>query len=289
MYVHGVCESAETWGVQTLAQYCAKHCWRLIALELAGHGLSENIRGLGRATCPNFDDLVNHVVEFAEEMSKKFSRSKGFVVCGGSLGGVLVSFAVEGILATRRNNNTSGTIAEQNERPDFYGLALLAPALGVNPGAVPPSPVVAALKTLSFFLPSRGIMTPIEHPTYACPPNSTRNYSGHWPLSTSSMLLDVVSKKVPNDVVSGNLQQRMEGLPSLYVVMGDKDELVPLQSVMDWFDAVPLSSDSGEKVLTVLKGAGHGFFHERSRKKEKMTAFDHLFDYLNGRAKKDFE
>ncbi|KAL7501533.1 hypothetical protein ACHAWT_009802, partial [Skeletonema menzelii] len=289
LYIHGVCESAETWGVQTLAQYCAKHCWRLIVLELAGHGLSENIGKLGRAACPNFDDLVNHVVEFTEEMSSKFSRSKGFAMCGGSLGGVLVPFAVEGILAARRNNITS-SMTEKKEHPDFYGIALLAPALGVNPAAIPPSPVVAALKALSYFLPSRGIMTPIEHPTYACPPNSTRNFSGHWPLSTSSMLLDVTANKVPNDVVSDNLQQRMEGLPSLYVIMGDKDEIVPLQSVIDWFEAVPLSSDSGEKKLTVLKGAGHDFFHERLKgDKQKKTAFEHLFDYLNERAKKDFE
>ena len=31
--------------------------------------------------------------------------------------------------------------------------------------------------------------------------------------------------------------------------MGDKDEIVPLQSVIDWFDAVPLSSDNGEKMF----------------------------------------
>jgi len=284
LYVHGVCESAETWGVQTLVQYCAKHCWRLIVLELAGHGLSENKAGLGRATCPNFDDLVNHVVEFAEQMSGNFSRSRGFAMCGCSLGGALVSFAVRGILATRRDKT------EQHEHPDFYGIALLAPSLGVNPGAIPPSPVVTALKALSFFLPSHGVLTPIEHPTYACPPNSRRNFSGRWPLSTSSMLLDLTSNRVPNDVVSGNVQQTMEGLPSLFVLMGDKDEIVPLQSVLDWFDAVPLSSDNGEKMLTVLKGAGHGFFHERLKEnKKKKTAFDHLFEYLNRCAKKDFE
>ncbi len=81
----------------------------------------------------------------------------------------------------------------------------------------------------------------------------------------------------------------MEGLPSLYVIMGDKDEIIPLQCVLDWFDAVPLSSDNGEKMLTVLEGAGHGFFHERLKGSQKKTAFDYLFEYLNTRAKKDFE
>jgi alpha-beta hydrolase superfamily lysophospholipase len=262
----------------------------LVVLELAGHGLSGNIAGLGRATCPNFDDLVNHVIEFTKEMSGKFSRSKGFAVCGCSLGGALIAYAVQGILSATRSNNIAGSNTKQNECPDFYGIALLAPSLGVNPGAIPPSPVVAALKALSFLVPSKGILTPIEHPTYACPPCSTRNYSGRWPLSTSSMLLELTSNRVPNDVASGNVQKLMEGSPSLYVIMGDKDEIVPLQSVLDWFDAVPLSSDDGGKMLTVLKGGGHDFFHERLKgNKMKRTAFDHLFEYLNRLAKKDFE
>ncbi len=190
-------------------------------------------------------------------------------------------------MAKRRNNIM---MSPEHERPDFYGIALLAPSFGVDPRAIPSFPVVTALKAISFFLPSRGFMTPVEHPTYACPPSSTRNYSGHWPLSTSSMLLELTSNRVPNDIQAGNVQQRMEGLPSLCVIMGDKDEIVPLQSVVDWFDAVPLSSDNGEKILTVLKGAGHGFFHERLRgNNKKKTAFDHLFQYLNTRAKKDFE
>ena len=130
LYVHGICESAETQGVQTLAQYCAKHCWRLIVLELAGHGLSDNISGMCRATCPNFDQLVQHVVEFTLHIEKKFSQSKGMVLSGGSLGGALVVYAVQDIISersrvTERTNNSSNI-------PNFYGIALLAPALGIK-------------------------------------------------------------------------------------------------------------------------------------------------------------
>ena len=82
LYVHGICESAETQGVQTLAQYCAKHCWRLIVLELAGHGLSENISGKGRATCPNFDQLVQHVVEFTLHIERSSHNQKGWFYLG---------------------------------------------------------------------------------------------------------------------------------------------------------------------------------------------------------------
>lgn len=257
----------------------------MIVLELAGHGLSENFGGLGRAACHHFDDLVNHVIEFTDEVSRRFSRSKGFAVCGCSLGGALVAYAVPGILSTTttQRSNIAG--------PDFYGIALLAPSLGVNPVAIPPSPIVLALKALTSIIPSKGILTPVEHPAnYACPPSSTRNYSGRWPLSTSSMLLELTSNRVPNDVVSGHVQYLMEGLPSLYVVMGDKDEIVPLQSVLDWFDVVPLSSDNGRKMLAILKGAGHGFFHERLKGNNKNnSAFVHLFEHLNKLAKKDFD
>ena len=235
LYVHGICESAETQGVQTLAQYCAKHCWRLIVLELAGHGLSENISGKGRATCPNFDQLVQHVVEFTLHIEKKFSQSKGMVLSGGSLGGALVVYAVQDIISersrvTERTNNSSNI-------PNFYGIALLAPALGINNRAIPPSPVVLALRALSFILPSQGILTPIEHSEYyAYPVSSTRNFSGQWPLSTSSMLLDLTSVRVPDDVTKNLVHTQLEGLPSLLVIAGEKDEIVPLQNVRDWYD-----------------------------------------------------
>lgn len=301
LYVHGVCESAETWGVQTLAQYCAKHCWRLVVLELAGHGLSGDIgsgscrvlggvgsvAGKGRSVCPDFDELVNHVVEFTVRMGHNFSQSKGMALVGGSLGGALVAYAAKDILSQLGESN--------NNLPEFYGIALLAPALGIHPAAVPPSPVVLALRTLSYLLPSQGILTPIEHPTYACPPSSTRNFSGRWPLSTSSMLLDVTSRRVPDDVKSDKVQSQMKGLPSLLVMVGDKDEIVPLSSVQQWFDSVSnLSSDKGEKTMVVFKGAGHGFFHERvlrgGRKHRTKNAFfaDGLFERLNGLASKDF-
>mmetsp|Transcript_10186 Transcript_10186/g.22055 ORF Transcript_10186/g.22055 Transcript_10186/m.22055 type:complete len:428 (+) Transcript_10186:129-1412(+) len=316
LYVHGICESTETWGVQTLAQYCAKHCWRLVVLELAGHGLSGDIgigssrvsggvgsvSSMGRATCPDFDELVNHVVEFTIRMGRHFSRAKGMVLCGGSLGGALVAYAVKDILAARHeqsraNSNTDAQLTQQPqlECPDFYGITLLAPALGIDPGAIPPSPVVVALRYLSYIFPSQGILTPIEHPTYACPPSSTRNFSGRWPLSTSNMLLDITSRRVPNDVESSNVQTQMEGLQSLCVITGDRDEIVPLTSVMKWFEAVTnLSSDDGEKIMIVLKGAGHGFFHERTKwglksENTKKLFVDNLFDWLNGLASKDFE
>lgn len=297
LYVHGVCESAETWAVQSLAKYCAQHRWRLVVLELAGHGLSgdvgstENRAGKGRAVCPDFDALVAHVVQFTMRMGSEFSRSKGMALCGSSLGGALVAYATRGVMCARREGASA-----QEGRPNFYGACLLAPSLGIRSAAIPPSPVILALRTLSHLLPSQGILTPVEHPEqYACPPSSTRNFSGRWPLSTSNMLLKLTSERIPNDVESGKVSQQMEGLPSLLVMIGEKDEIIPLSSVTNWFEAVTsLSSDNGEKKIIVLEGAGHGFIHERreGRKRkirEQCYYGESLFEWLNGLAIEDFQ
>jgi pimeloyl-ACP methyl ester carboxylesterase len=293
LYVHGICESAETMGVQTLARYCAKYSWRLLVLELPGHGLSNNLPGRGRATCPNFDALVNHVVEFTTRMANKFSRAKGIVLAGGSLGGALCIYATPSMkhIKSEAANNSSS-----KKMPDFYGLALISPALGINPRAIPPSPVVTALRCLSSLLPSHGILTPIEDPShYALPATSTRNFSGHWPLSTSAMLLDVTSHRIPTDIKNNHVHKQLEGLISLLVLMGDRDEIVPLSSVSQWFDSVTnLSSDTGEKTLITVKSAGHGFFHEDIRgtttqnkhQKGAKDGFESLFVWLNSHSSK---
>ena len=268
-------------------------------LELAGHGLSGDIGsgsnrtaggvgsvvGKGRATLPDFDELVSHVVQFTIRMGEIFSQSTGMALSGGSLGGSLVSYAVNGILSSR--GESSAMI------PDFHGIALLAPALGINPNALPPTPVVYALRTLSYLLPSPGILTPIEHPTYACPPSSTRNYSGRWPLSTSNMLLTSTANRIPNDVALNKVSCQMDGLSSLFIIAGDRDSIVPISSVQEWFDAVTnLSAEKGEKKIVVLKGADHGFFHERHKgyhgSKKKLFFADSLFEWLDHLAKKDF-
>ncbi|KAL7470115.1 hypothetical protein ACHAXS_011506 [Conticribra weissflogii] len=292
LYVHGVCESAETWGVQTLAQNCAKHCWRLVVLELAGHGLSSDVGGGSfsrRATCPNFESLVQHVVEFTIHAKNKFHRSQGIALCGVSLGGALIAYSVKDILSiySRNGANTSKDPKQkegekQQHHPKFYGIVLLAPSFGVHPQALPPSPVIAVLKTLSCLLPSHGILTPIEHSEeYSCPPSSARNFSGRWPLSTANMLLDVTSNTIPIDVLSNRVNGLMAGLASLLVMIGDRDEVVPFDSVQRWFDAATnLREDTGEKKLIKIKNGRHGFIHDRG----SVVFVDRLFQWLNTHA-----
>lgn len=98
----------------------------------------------------------------------------------------------------------------QNGCPSFYDTALLAPSFGVKLSAMPTCPVATALRTLCYLIPSVGILTPIEK-RWRCSQRQTCCRS-------------VLSVKVEN---------QMEGLVSLEVIMGDKEEIIPLQSVAD--------------------------------------------------------
>jgi len=283
LFVHGVCESAETWGVQSLAKACMARKWRLLVLELAGHGLSQDLQkqsllgsqDRGRAVCPDFGELKDHVVEFALNMMARYS-SRGFVLAGGSLGGSLVAYAARGIIDARREEGSSDT-------PGLLGIALLAPALGVDKRAVPPPAVVMALRAASYLIPGQGLMTPDEDPRhYACPPNSKRNFSGRWPLATAGMLLDVTSNIVPRDVESKRVDAQLEGLNSIIIIAGERDQVVPLPCIQEWYDSITCLAED-EKKLHVLKGCDHGFIHDHP----EAAFIDILFDWCDGLVQKE--
>ncbi|EJK72687.1 hypothetical protein THAOC_05757 [Thalassiosira oceanica] len=279
LFIHGVCESAETWGVQSMAKACVGRKWRLLVLELAGHGLSQDLqkqsltgsRDRGRAVCPDFGELRDHVVEFCLSMMTTYPKSRGFVLAGGSLGGSLVAYAARGIIDGSRKEVGSP------DRPALLGIALIAPALGVDKRAVPPPAVVMALKAASYLVPGLGLMTPEEDPRhYACPPNSSRNFSGRWPLATAGMLLDVTSKLVPRDVESKRVDSQLEGLKSLLVLAGERDQVVPLACIKEWYHSINCIAED-EKKLHVLEGGDHGFLHDHPN-----AAFvDILFDWCD--------
>jgi hypothetical protein len=107
----------------------------------------------------------------------------------------------------------------QNGCPYFYDTALLAPSFGVKLSAMPTCPVATALRTLCYLIPSVGILTPIEHQQL------TNAHPKRWRRSQrQTCCRSVLSVKVEN---------QMEGLVSLEVIMGDKEEIIPLQSVAD--------------------------------------------------------
>jgi alpha-beta hydrolase superfamily lysophospholipase len=243
-YVHGICESAETWTVQHLAMACQEHHWKLCVLELEGHGLSTGKRSL----CSNFDRLVQQVEAFVYHVS----------------------------ISQQQSDKTSLFHG-------FLGAVMICPAVGIASNAIPPPYLVLGLRMLSCVVPSLGILTPYEDPSqYACPPSSTRNFEGHWPLATSKMLLDLTSQKIKDDqqkTSHGSAKLTLEDVPSIMILVGGKDHVIPVESVREFMNNLHLQ----DKTMSVIPEGDHGLMahHETSRKGVKI-----IFDWLNLRLQK---
>lgn len=261
-FVHGVCESAESWTVQHLAVACRENHWRLSVLELEGHGLSSG----KRSVCGDFEILVKQVEAFVRHALsiQDCNEAIPFALCGVSLGGALAAYAADNITKS------------MNQVPLFHrflGVALFCPAVAIAPEAIPPYPIVFALRLLSLVAPSTGIMTPTEDPShYACPSSSTRNFSGRWPLATSKMLLDVTSTKVHTDQRIHHTLT-MEKVPSLLVIAGEKDQIIPLDLIREFVDHAKLA----DKWLEVIPKADHGIL---VRPKTAKIGVGKLFEWL---------
>ena len=260
LFIHGVCESAETWTVQNLAKAARDNKWRLAVLELEGHGLSTG----KRSVCGSFSRLVEHVNDFVRQMVSDSDAKIPFALCGASLGGVLAAYGADYII-------TSGSeILKKN----FIGVIPIVPAVGVAPEAVPPAPIVGALRILAAVAPSTGFLTPVEDSShYACPETSTRNFNGSWPLSTSKMLLDVTSGAVESDQNSGRLVLEV---PSLLVIAGERDDIIPLNAVKAFYDKARAS----DKAFVCVPKGDHGLMVE---KKTSKYAAEKIFEWLNAR------
>ena len=234
-HCHGVCESNETVTVQRLARACVNRGLRLVAMELEGHGLSSGTRGL----CGDFDRLVDAFAAFVAARVADTAASpragEAHAVSGHSLGATVALYASQ----TLRRNAL------------FRGCVLLAPAVGVDARAVPPAPVVGLLKLASYVAPEATFgLTPREEPThYASPPESERNFRGHWPLATSRMLLDVTSRRVTADLAARALKVDFP----VYAIHGRKDRVVPLAAV------AAFRRDAGlpDSALLAVPLAGH--------------------------------
>eukprot|EP00525_Craspedostauros_australis_P002341 CAMPEP_0198128680 /NCGR_PEP_ID=MMETSP1442-20131203/49904_1 /TAXON_ID= /ORGANISM="Craspedostauros australis, Strain CCMP3328" /LENGTH=379 /DNA_ID=CAMNT_0043788887 /DNA_START=71 /DNA_END=1210 /DNA_ORIENTATION=+ len=267
-YCHGVCESAETWTVQNLARMCRKNQWRLAVLELEGHGLSSGTRSL----CSSFPRVVSHVGLFCHHVATLAPKPKDdgpipLVLAGSSMGGVAALYAAAAMAKSLSINDNGSDAALAG----FAGCALICPAVGVAPEVVPPPPIVMALSALAWVAPSVGLMTPVEDPSiYACPHTSTRNFVGQWPLATSKMLLDVTSKTVQQDLAAyeqakakatDGSQHRstpldgMAMIPSMLVLAGEKDHVVPMTSIEDVIQKIDLPQD--RKILCTIKKGDH--------------------------------
>ena len=291
LYVHGVCSSAETLGVQHLVAHAKKKRYRVAVLELEGHGLSSGARGV----CSNFKRLVGHVTEFVKHVLTTISKHSNalsnkneitgindkiletdaipFVLCGNSLGGILAAYAAD--IISKSSIQYPGRL---------IGVSLIAPAVGVDPKAIPSPIALGGLKLLSLLAPSASIsLTPMEDPiSYAAPKNSTRNYHGYWPLGTSRMLLDVTTQLVKNDLKNNSIS--MNKVKSLILFSGEDDEIVPYNSVKEFFESIK----AREKALIAVPGAGHDLLYHPEYAKEiinQMFQWIELRLWATGQAK----
>lgn len=264
LLIHGVCASAETLGIQAIVAAAAKNSIRVAVLELEGHGLSSGKKGV----CGDFDRLLNHALEFVSDIVVFLHKDDGkgdtpYYLAGNSLGGVLSIYAADNI-AKNKNLYPNG----------FGGLAPIVPAVGVDPSAVPSAPIVMGLQLLALIAPSAQVpLTPLEDPTsYNCPSDTSRNFIGHWPLSTSKMLLDVTSNRVKTDLEEGNIS--LDGVPRVLFICGEDDLVVPFDAAKYFYEAV---KPVHKQMLSVPKYGHDMMYHEVSAK----IVLDALFEWIN--------
>lgn len=260
LLTHGVCESAETLGVQAFVAEAKKRSIKVAVLELEGHGLSS-----GREmVCGNFDRLVEHFLKSVQHSvpALRGDSNAPYFISGNSLGGVIAIYAAEEI----SKNKTSYP-------SDFRGLAPIAPAIGVDPRAVPSAPIVQCLKLLSCVAPAAQVpLTPLENPTkYNCPADTERNFAGHWPLSTSKMLLDVTSNRVDSDRKNGILS--LQDMDNVFIIAGENDTTVPIEPIASFHDEIKCS----QKKFFPVPNAGHDLLFE---KKSSRVVVETLFDWI---------
>ena len=164
LFVHGICESAETWTVQRLAIACKENKCRLAVLELEGHGLSTG----KRSVCGSFERLCHSVNSFIQHIISGKDSGISFVICGSSLGGILAAYGADFVMKKRKE---PGSPFQK-----FLGAIPIVPAVGIAPEAVPSAPIVRALSIFAAIAPSTGILTPKEDPShYACPATTYAN------------------------------------------------------------------------------------------------------------------
>ena len=263
LVVPGICESAETKGVQAIVQGAKEHKYtgKIAVLELEGHGLSSG----KRCVCPSFDDLVEQVVETVHQAAEKLfesDREVSIYLTGNSLGGAVVIYAAAKLATVK-------------------GLAPIAPAVGMDPRMLPPSVLVYGLRALAFVAPTLQVsLTPYEDSShYNCPSTTNRNFQGNWPLVTSKMLLDATSQRIPNDIKDGN-KLTLSHITSVLVIVGEKDQVVPLAAIESFHTTV----QSPNKDILKLKRAGHDLLFQAKSSQQIGKA---LFEWIqNQEAKK---
>jgi pimeloyl-ACP methyl ester carboxylesterase len=300
LYVPGVCESAETLTVQSMAQWAKSIGMRLAVIELQGHGLSS---GTLADMSTNLDVIVWHVLyAIKKTVSKLFQERPGspYLLSGSSFGGTVALYAAEYMSRRKQQqqqqeeggeDSSSASSPKQLSKledsilkdeelwENFFvqgtlaGVVSVTPAVGVDPEVLPPSWMVSTLSFFSSVFPAAQVpFTPREDPSqYNCPPTTTRNFDGHWPLAVSKCLLDLTSRRVPEDVANGRLT--LKHIPRVVLLAGGKDLMIPMEAI----EALEAQLEAPSKELVVLPKAGHDIL---TNSKSQSKALEKLFSSL---------
>lgn len=101
LVTHGICESAETLGIQAIVAKAEDHSVKVAVLELQGHGLSSGQKGV----CGDFDLLLSHFLEFVQVSVPELRGHSNapFFITGNSLGGTIAIYAAEKIANDKKS------------------------------------------------------------------------------------------------------------------------------------------------------------------------------------------
>eukprot|EP00934_Nitzschia_sp_Nitz4_P003750 Nitzschia sp. Nitz4//scaffold5_size260463//35725//36753//NITZ4_000946-RA/size260463-processed-gene-0.112-mRNA-1//-1//CDS//3329555232//3740//frame0 len=277
LFIPGVCESTETVAVQNIAKYAKENRVKLAVLEYQGHGISDGTPAL----CVDWDTLLLQALLFVSTISTEISTK--YVICGSSLGGVLALYTAAYItqpgdsqhfLNPRIVTAYQSMLENLTFHPSrFLGVVPVSPAIGVHPQALPPGWMVSALGVAASSCPSSDFsLTPYEDSShYNCPSSTARNFSGHWPLGTSKMLLGVTSERVPSDIRNGFLT--LANVPMVLLFAGNKDHVIPLSMLQEWADQLQCPRE-----LEVWEKAGHDVLYHSSSTQEALEKLFSLLD-----------
>jgi len=244
IYLHGVCESADTLPVRNLAAAVLHRGWRLRVPEHHGHGDSDGRPGL----IHSFDVTVDDAAEYIGHCLSAENAAPSFALIGHSLGATVAAYL-------------GGRLREQYGAR-FLGAVLLAPAVGADPAMLPPAPVIALLRVVSWMAPALRLpATPFEEPAGYCAsdPPPGRNFRGHWPLGTSKVLLELTSERVPRDCLDGGLLRSAPAAFPAVVAIGRGDAMVPQETIEAFAAALTAAAAATSLVQprVVEVGVGH--------------------------------
>lgn len=231
---HGITAYSEPYG-KFVAEELAADGFDVYGLDLRGHGRSDGARG----DLPDGVRWANDLAETARFLKGRFSS---VVVLGHSLGNF-------------------SAIAAANRAPESVaGLVLVGAGNRVRPGAYAKPTTGRALKTLLgvVLLPHRPLieyrrdgMVGQGDPLFTFR-YTARFYEAIYGMSPWSVLRMMGRYRVE----SPNL--KLVGRPDLpvWVVIGDQDEVIPVEAARSFADGL----DSRERVFTVIPGGRHTFF-----------------------------